>query len=72
MTTTLELEHTIMIVEGRGYGERNGPFFYSKPILLFLSFHNLDPITYIIKFKFILNQCSLLAHLILQHFIGLY
>jgi len=38
MTTTLELEHTIMIVEGRGYGERNGPFFYSKPILLFSFF----------------------------------
>ncbi len=38
MTTMVELEHTIMIVEGHGYGERNGPFFYSKPNLLFSFF----------------------------------
>jgi hypothetical protein len=37
-TTSLELEHTIIIVEGRGYGGRNGPCFYSKPILLFSFF----------------------------------
>jgi len=32
------LEQTIIIIEGRGYGGRNGPFFYSKPILLFSFF----------------------------------
>jgi len=46
--------------------------FTQSPFFYFLSFHNLDPIIYIIEFKFILNQCSLFAHLILQHFIGLY
>jgi hypothetical protein len=72
MTTTVELEHTIMIVEGHGYGERNGPFFYSKPNLLF-SFFSQSRSHYLYnKVQVILNQCSLFAHLILQHFIGLY